>query len=90
VVLVAAAGVPAAGASAVHPANAAVQYFLTGVSATSASNAWAVGWAANSHVSRDVTLHWDGSAWKLVASPDPANSQLNAVATRSTRSPSGP
>ena len=32
---------------------------LTGISATSASNAWAVGYAG----SRTVILHWNGRSW---------------------------
>jgi hypothetical protein len=48
---------------------------LRGVSAASASDAWAVGSSvdAATFVSRTLTEHWDGSAWTLVPSPNRAN-----------------
>jgi hypothetical protein len=46
---------------------------LRGVAATSATNAWAVGYYDNS-VNRGQALivHWDGTAWKQVPSPTPS------------------
>jgi hypothetical protein len=47
---------------------------LTGVAATSARSAWAVG-TTGSQASRNyrtLTERWNGTAWKLVASPTPA------------------
>jgi hypothetical protein len=61
-----------------------VQRFLAGVSASSANNAWAVGWSSSTTAVNDVTLHWNGSRWSCVHSPDPKDSQLTAVATTSS------
>jgi len=47
---------------------------LTGVSADSATDAWAVGYYSqpNGYVPHDtLTLHWDGTSWSAVKSPDP-------------------
>jgi hypothetical protein len=56
---------------------------LTSVTALSPSSAWAVGWTEASLSAPDHTLvlHWNGTAWKQVASPSAtaASSQLNAV-----------
>jgi len=53
---------------------------LLGVSASSASDVWAVGRATGQN---DQTLieHWDGSAWSVVPSPSPGKtgSELHAV-----------
>jgi hypothetical protein len=46
---------------------------LQGVTATSASNAWAVGYYQLSGVGfYTLILHWDGLAWHWMPSPDPA------------------
>jgi hypothetical protein len=46
--------------------------FLRGVAATSASNAWAVGYTNTAR--RDpVIARWNGSAWKSVKSPNPSS-----------------
>jgi hypothetical protein len=37
--------------------------WLFGVTALSATNAWAVGWYANTNIQQPLILHWDGSAW---------------------------
>ena len=44
--------------------------FLLGVSATSASNAWAVGFIGGSP-QQTLIQHWNGTAWKQAATPDP-------------------
>lgn len=58
--------------------SGARQVTLTGVSAASASDAWAVGFdlTSRSHTS-PVTEHWDGSSWSLV--PAPQNLQLTGL-----------
>ena len=44
---------------------------LDGVSADSATDAWAVGSYVNSSGTREsLTLHWTGTAWKKVTSPN--------------------
>jgi hypothetical protein len=61
---------------------------LFGVAATSATDAWAVGnYSSSSGVGRTLTEHWNGTAWKQVPSPEPANdSVLSGVdATSATR-----
>jgi hypothetical protein len=61
---------------------------LTGVAATSSRNAWAVGFSSDTDNGPDhtLTLHWNGTAWKRVKSPDPFGwSVLNGVAATSTR-----
>jgi hypothetical protein len=48
---------------------------LWGVSASSASDAWAVGWVQNqAGRHQTLTLHWNGRSWKRVPSPDPTGS----------------
>ena len=48
---------------------------LTGVAATSAANAWAVGDYINNSDTAHRTLieHWNGTAWKQVPSPNPSS-----------------
>jgi hypothetical protein len=58
---------------------------LLAVRATSATSAWAVGSYYNgSNVFETLILHWDGTTWTQVASPDPAqSSELTGVAATS-------
>ena len=62
---------------------------LTGVIATSAGNAWAVGYwqpSAGNGLLRTLILHWNGTAWKRVPSPNPpGNDSLGGVAATSAR-----
>ena len=62
---------------------------LTGVSATSASNAWAVGYYRNNTTGAFDTLilHWNGTGWKQAAAPSPGrrfNSLYAVSATSAT------
>jgi hypothetical protein len=55
---------------------------LTAVAATSASDAWAVGYTRNSNTT--LIMRWNGAAWKQVPSPTPGPfSQLLGVAASS-------
>jgi len=54
---------------------------LASVSAIAASNAWAVGSYTNSGGTRTLILHWDGSAWNRVASPNPGGTGPHAFNT---------
>jgi len=55
---------------------------LVAVRGTSAANVWAVGHYNNSNnVSQTLTVHWYGSAWKLVPSPDPSGPALDQELT---------
>lgn len=49
---------------------------LNGVTATSAGNAWAVGHYSGSAGTRTIILHWDGTSWTQVPSPDPSHQRL--------------
>lgn len=54
---------------------------LDDVAATSASDTWAVGYYVNaSHVARSMVLYWNGTAWRVMPSPDRStNTQLTGV-----------
>ena len=55
---------------------------LTGVSATSASDVWAVGYYSKANPSatfQSLILHWDGSSWTRVPCPEPGFNFLNSV-----------
>jgi hypothetical protein len=71
----AAAG-PAAAAPATGRASAAVTLssnpVLFGVSAVSRSDAWAVGRQNSTGVFKTLILHWKGTAWTQVKSPNPS------------------
>jgi len=58
---------------------------LWGVTATSASNAWATGWTSDRAGGNNakLILHWDGTAWTRVPSPGPARGRLTGVAATS-------
>src|SRR6185437_13740198 len=57
-----------------NPAGAAGSNVPSGVTATSAGNAWAVGTFSNGTVGRTLILHWNGRTWARVASPNPGGS----------------
>jgi hypothetical protein len=59
---------------------------LHGVVATSAHNAWAVGYAGTMIHPQALIVAWNGKTWKRVPSPAPAGSVLNGVAATSARS----
>jgi hypothetical protein len=57
---------------------------LTAVTATSARNAWAVGYTRNSD--KTLIVRWNGTAWRQVPSPTPGQfSELAGVAATSAR-----
>jgi hypothetical protein len=45
---------------------------LTGVTAFGAADAWAVGYVADADGIDTLTLHWDGTRWRRVPSPNPS------------------
>jgi hypothetical protein len=68
------------------PSFSGLTNILNGVAATSASNAWAVGYYETSSLnSESLILHWNGTAWAQVPSPNPSAQYtvLNAVAATS-------
>jgi len=52
---------------------------LSGVAATSAGNAWAVGDYSIGGQEQMLIEHWNGTAWKVVPSPNPAGSAGNRL-----------
>src|SRR5262245_38311142 len=79
---IAVTGAAPAGPAAASPASAAAsRSWLNAVAATSARDAWAVGVAGGG----DLIVHWNGTAWKPVPSPDRAGSALFGVSAVSAR-----
>jgi hypothetical protein len=73
--------VPSPNAGAPANSNA-----LDSVTVLSAADAWAVGSYFNGTTDRTLIEHWNGAAWKIVASPDPGgiasdNSLVGVTAT---------
>jgi hypothetical protein len=67
---------PASSAHSLDPSS--LTNVLNGVSAVSASDAWAVGYYVNTSgtgntVDNTLILHWNGTAWSRVSSPNPGN-----------------
>jgi hypothetical protein len=74
----------AAGTAVRAPAAFSISGELSAVVATSETNAWAVGSTGSSSSAKTLILHWNGAAWKQVASPSPAGSaSLSSVAASS-------
>lgn len=63
--------------------NRPVGYFF-GVSATSTSDAWAVGGTNWFNPSQTLAEHWDGTSWSQVATPAEPSAFFRAVAATST------
>jgi hypothetical protein len=60
---------------------------LTGVSAVSPDDAWAVGFFADGTTDHTLIAHWDGTSWTRVPSPDPfEDDNLSGVAATSANS----
>ena len=55
---------------------------LTGVTATSADSAWAVG-CSGTKCTKALTLRWNGTTWTQVPNPSPAGSRLESVTAMS-------
>jgi hypothetical protein len=56
---------------------------LSGVSALSVTDVWAVGYSVKGNIASTMTQHWDGTAWRVVPSPNPnpGHNQLYSVTT---------
>jgi hypothetical protein len=71
-----------------NPGGSTNQNILIGVTALSSRNAWAVGFYSNGGAEQTLVLHWNGTAWRRVASPNPAGSsndnELDDVAATSS------
>src|SRR5258708_18490295 len=73
----AAGAAPAAGqAPALTPTPSLTYNFLEGVSAVSGSDAWAVGSYDDNTTgaSKTLVLHWNGTTWSKIESPNPSSS----------------
>jgi hypothetical protein len=75
------------------PFSAPANSQLSGITATSASNAWAVGdyTTGTLSIQKTLILHWNGKTWRQVPSPSPAKfknggATLTAVAAASPAS----
>lgn len=70
-----------------NPGGTAPADSLSGVSADSTTDAWAVGSAHTANGYLTLTLHWNGKTWSQVASPNPggtsADNELSSVAVTS-------
>jgi hypothetical protein len=70
------------------PEPSDVYYFLRGVSAISATDAWAVGvWDAYGVNAHALTLHWNGRKWSKIASPGPSPGEEDTLYGVSTLTP---
>jgi hypothetical protein len=56
-----------------NPTGPVTEMILDGAVATSASNAWAVGDYSTGTSQNTIILQWNGTAWKLVSSPNPGS-----------------
>jgi hypothetical protein len=78
----AAQAAPTAGRVASVGSVPAIPGWLEGVSADSATDAWAVGYYANVNsgvAAQPVIVHWDGASWSQVPSPNPGSAELYGV-----------
>jgi hypothetical protein len=76
----------AAWSQVTSPSPSPTQNSLLGVSADSATDAWAVGsYFGSTNMSQTLILHWNGTAWSQVPSPSPGNGGdvLNSVSAAS-------
>ncbi len=79
------------GAEALPESRAAIISYpgrLSGVSALSPSNAWAVGGVVQSGAEKTLIMHWNGRGWSRVASPNPdgaRSASLDGVSADSSR-----
>jgi plastocyanin len=60
---------------------------LSGVSALSAADAWAVGQTATGPITSPISMHWDGATWSEVPTFEPpfSSATLSAVASTGTQ-----
>ena len=69
-----------------NPGGSSNSNELKGVAATSSTNAWAVGYYYNGTGEQTLILHWDGTSWTRVASPNVGtiSNELTGVAATSS------
>jgi hypothetical protein len=67
-----------------NPAGPVSEMILSGVSASSASNAWAVGTYNTDTSQKTIIVRWNGHTWKQVPNPSPGpEPRLSGVAAAS-------
>jgi len=72
------------------PGNGISGSTLSGVSAVSASDAWAVGgYETSAKVFKTLAVHWDGSRWSQVPSPSPGGARGSGLSAVSAVSAAG-
>jgi hypothetical protein len=71
-----------------NPGGSSANNTLSGITATSPGNAWAVGEYSGRTDAQTLVEHWNGTAWRRVPSPDPGGSSnpnvLHGVAATSS------
>ncbi len=67
-----------------NPAGPASTNVLYGVAALSAGSAWAVGYYFNGTANQTLIVHWNGTRWRQVPSPDPGGAANYNVLTSLT------
>jgi hypothetical protein len=70
--------------SSPNPGGTHESNILFGVTATATNNAWAVGYDYNGVNYQSVILHWNGSKWKHVTSPNPSTLLNILLAVKAT------
>jgi hypothetical protein len=60
--------------------NAKQSNSLSAVTCVSASDCWAVGNYLSGGVAQTLAVHWDGTAWRIVGSPNSSATQNNSLA----------
>jgi hypothetical protein len=70
-----------------NPGGSANDNDLSGVAALSADNIWAVGYYGSGATTKTLILHWNGTRWRQVPSPNPGTgfAGLDGVAGASSR-----
>jgi len=64
------------------PSSNAINSVLTGISASSATDAWAVGSYEDGQLAGQTLIeHWNGKKWSRVPSPDPGGPELSSTLT---------
>ena len=66
------------------PSGPALDQELTGVSGDSAQDAWAVGFYFTGGLDKSMILHWNGTSWKQVTSPNPGSQGTFLFGVRAT------
>ena len=65
-------------------ANSRLNHHLAGLAATSAGNAWAVGFVGAINTDRPLMEHWNGKTWAMVSSPNPGSNGNSLAAVAAT------